>query len=95
VENIRVYDPTTSWREKPFAYAPRPSRLEGLRLGLVENGKYNSAALLKRLAEAMTASCAIGTFKLWTKQSPSQPARAALLAEVAAECDIAVCGVGD
>ena len=46
-----LFDPTAGpvGREAPIA--PRPARLDGLRIGLVENTKFNSDKLLVRLDE--------------------------------------------
>jgi hypothetical protein len=46
---IRVFDPTSRNAEREIRLAPRPPSLRGLRIGLVENTKYNSSTLLLRI----------------------------------------------
>ena len=51
--DIKLFDPTAAPAPKPVGLAPRPGRLTGLRLGLVENTKFNSDTLLLKLAERL------------------------------------------
>lgn len=95
METITVYDPTLPRAHKPFALAPRPKNLEGLRLGLVDNTKHNTDALLGDLAVALVETAGAHSFRIWQKHSASQPMRSELVEEVAKVCDIAICGVGD
>ena len=52
-----VFDPTVSPAPAPgaFLYAPRPTSLKGRRVGLVENTKFNSEVLLRKVAERLAA----------------------------------------
>ena len=47
-KQIRVFDPTITPKEQALRYAPRPTSLQGKKVGLVENTKYNSDTLLLR-----------------------------------------------
>ena len=47
---LQVFDPTTEAKEQPIAFVPRPESLRNVRIGLVENTKYNSDKLLLRIA---------------------------------------------
>ena len=54
-DRFRVYDPRGGVEAQPLAAAPRVKKLEGLRLGLLDNTKWNANKLLRgvrdRLAE--------------------------------------------
>lgn len=50
-----ILDPTTTSDEDPIAYAPRPTGLGGLKIGLVENTKPNSEAVQHAVAARMAA----------------------------------------
>lgn len=95
MNTITVYDPTLPRALKPFALAPRPQNLNGLRLGLVDNTKHNTDALLGDLAAALVETAGAHSFRSWQKHSASQPMRPDLVEEVAQGCDVAICGVGD
>jgi hypothetical protein len=47
---LDILDPTISTPREPIEYAARPTRLKGLRIGLLENTRRNSEAMLRRLA---------------------------------------------
>lgn len=48
-----LVDPTAAPVGRGVKLAPRPLRLDGLRIGLVENTEFNSETLLLRLAERL------------------------------------------
>ena len=48
-----IFDPTFSSVEEKFSFAARPQNLEGLKIGIVENTKYNSDILLLKIAELL------------------------------------------
>ena len=51
--NFQVFDPTTEAKEQALNYVPRPDSLRNLRIGLVENTKYNSDTLLLKIADIL------------------------------------------
>ena len=53
---MKLFDPTSKPVERAVDLAPRPSRLQGLRLGLVDNTKFNSDTLLTKLADRRLAA---------------------------------------
>lgn len=95
MEKQVLYDPTVSWNKEDLNYAHRPRSFQGINLGLVDNSKHNAGQLLKEIARVLIRSSDAESFKLYQKHSPSQPAHHDLLDEVARECDVAICGVGD
>jgi len=48
---IELLDPTVDAAKQPIAYVDRPGSLQGKRIGLIENTKYNSDKLLLRIGE--------------------------------------------
>ena len=48
---LGILDPTIAAPRARIDYAPRPLNLQGLRIGLIENTKKNSEAVLRKLAE--------------------------------------------
>ena len=48
-------DPTAAPNPRAIRLAPRPARLDGLRLVLVENTKFNAEPLLRKLADRLGA----------------------------------------
>ena len=50
---IELLDPTTGVATQPIAYVDRPASLEGKRVGLVENTKFNSDLLLAKIGDVL------------------------------------------
>ena len=50
---MKLFDPTSTPRERTVTLAPRPRDLAGLRVGLVENTKFNSDVILTKLGERL------------------------------------------
>jgi hypothetical protein len=72
--------------------AERPRSLAGLRIGLLDNGKEFSDVVLESLAEALRREHGVTSIKFWRKGFPAKGAP--FIAEMAAETDVAVSGVG-
>jgi hypothetical protein len=89
-----ILDPTIATVREPIAYVPRPRSLRGLRVGLIENTKKNSEAVLRRIAEELEAAHGMKMEVLVHK-----PQRAPLadfqIAELKGRADFAITGVGD
>ena len=72
--------------------AERPKSLAGLRIGLLDNGKEFSDVVLDGLAETLRRDHGANRIKFWRKGFPAKGAP--FIAEMAAETDVAVSGVG-
>jgi hypothetical protein len=72
--------------------AERPQSLHGLRIGLLDNGKEFSDAVLESLAEVLRSDYGVTNIKFWRKGFPAKGAP--FIAEMAAETDVAISGVG-
>jgi hypothetical protein len=89
-----ILDPTITTAREPIAYAPRPRRLEGLRIGVIENTKRNSEEVLKRLAEKLAAAHGM-TLQVLVHKPQRAPLKEAQIAELKGRVDFAIAGVGD
>jgi hypothetical protein len=72
--------------------AERPKSLHGLRVGLLDNGKEFSDVVLEALAEILRRDHGVTNIKFWRKGFPAKGAP--FIAEMAAETDVAISGVG-
>jgi hypothetical protein len=93
---MRLVDPTGGEMAAPvFVPAPRPARLRGLRLGLLNNSKSGSEAILRGLAAILDAEFAWRDVVHLTKHSASLPPAPGLMDELRARADLVITGVGD
>ncbi|MCJ7830454.1 MAG: hypothetical protein MUP74_03610 [Desulfobacterales bacterium] len=92
---IDLFDPTTPVDKSPIDYAPRPRRLDGLRVGLVDNTKFNSKTLLLKIAERLKARFNTEMTHLVTKASPGHSVSASAVADFKTRVDVVLAGIGD
>ena len=92
---IRVLDPTSRNVEQEIRLTPRPASLRGLRIGLVENTKYNSSALLLRIAAILEREYGAKSHMLRSKRTPATPVDEKTNEEFKIAVDVAIAGVGD
>jgi hypothetical protein len=90
-----VYDPRgiVSADEKPIA--PRLRRLEGMRLGILDNTKWNANKLLRRLRDDLGNNHGFSQINYYRKESFSKFADPALIRKIAAANDAVVTAIGD
>jgi hypothetical protein len=84
--------PTGPRSTAPTGLAERPKSLAGLRIGLLDNGKEFSDVVLEALAETLRRDHGATRIKFWRKGFPAMGAP--FIAEMAAETDVAVSGIG-
>lgn len=92
---IEILDPTREAAGSDAAYAKRTGSLQGVRVGLIENTKYNSDNILKRVGEILIRDYGAASYKLYRKRYSSVPAHEEIIQELVEECDVMVAGVGD
>jgi hypothetical protein len=92
---IQVFDPTTGAKEQPIAFVPRPESLRNVRIGLVENTKYNSDKLLVKIAAILEKEYGAKSHIMRSKHASGVPAHKEIIDEYAANCDVVIAGVGD
>ena len=92
---IELLDPTVEAAKQPIAYVDRPGTLQGKRIGLIENTKYNSDKLLLRIGEILKSEYGASETRMFRKHNASVPAHEEIIQEVRKTCDVVVAGVGD
>jgi hypothetical protein len=90
-----VFDPRGRVDAVHRPLARRPATLQGLRLGVLDNTKWNANRLLRKTAALLEAEHGIGAVSYYRKESFSKPAGPALIAEIAAANDIVLTAIGD
>ncbi len=92
----RVFDPTVSPAAPvTFSYALRPKSLRGLRVGLVENTKFNSEVILRKIAERLAARYQVRMTHLDHKKSSGHSVTPETIALFQQKADFVLAGVGD
>lgn len=89
-----ILDPTIATAREHIEYIPRPKSLRGLRIGLIENTKKNSEAVLRKVAEKLEAAYGMNVEVLVHKPQRA-PLKDAQVAELKGRTDFAITGVGD
>jgi hypothetical protein len=92
---MKLFDPTGQPARRELRLAPRPARLDGVRLGLVENTKFNSDRLLLALAERLGHDRGATVALLHRKRSPSHEIDQAAVAALRRQADLVISGIGD
>jgi hypothetical protein len=92
---MKLFDPTAPPVPRAITLAPRPRELRGLRVGLVENTKFNSAALLVKLGERLARDCGMAVAPVVRKRSPSHGVSEEAVEALGRTCDFVVSGIGD
>ena len=89
-----ILDPTIATGRDHIDYAPRPARLRGLRIGLIENTKKNSEAVLRKVAERLSTAHGM-TLEVLVHKDQRAPLKDAQIADLRGTVDFAITGVGD
>ena len=92
---MEILDPTSEPGSRAIAYAPRPRSLEGKRVALIENTKFNSDRLLQKIGEILKTEYGAADVRMWRKHNSSVPAHQEIIDELTRTCDVMVAGVGD
>ena len=90
-----VFDPRGQFDAERIAPAPRAATLEGSRLGILDNTKWNANRLLRKTAERLGQQHRFAGVHYYKKESFSRNADPALLAQIVAENDIVLTAIGD
>ena len=90
-----VFDPRGRVDAARIAPAPRVAGLEGLRLGVLDNTKWNAGRLLRKTAARLGERHGFAAVNYYRKESFSKYADPDLLAAIAADNDIILTAIGD
>src|SRR5580704_16177672 len=88
MEELTVFDPRGRVDAEQVALAPRAAALKGLRLGILDNTKWNANRLLRKTAALLEERHGVSAIGFYKKESFSKVADPALVAEIAANSDI-------
>ena len=92
---IELLDPTAEVATRAIAYVDRPATLEGKRVGLIDNTKFNSDRLLERIGAILKAEYGVAETRMFRKHNASVPAHEEIIVELRKGFDAMVAGVGD
>jgi hypothetical protein len=92
---MQLYAPTSTTATRKRTRAPALSKLDGARIGILENGKLNAEEMLNEVAALFVQRHGCTVVKLASKKNASAPAPANTLTQVAPEIDFLITGLGD
>ncbi len=90
-----VFDPRGQVAAERVAPAPRVTALEGLRLGVLDNTKWNANRLLRKTAARLEERFHFTAVNYYRKESFAKYADPSLIAAIAADNDIVLTAIGD
>jgi hypothetical protein len=90
-----VFDPRGTVETERLALAPRAHDLNGLRLGVLDNTKWNANRLLRKTTAVLGEKISLAAVNYYRKESFSKDADPALLATISADNDIVLTAIGD
>ena len=93
--STEIFDPSTSPEREAIDYVPRPKELSGLRIGLVENTKFNSDKLLLKIAHLLKERHGMEMVMLNSKKSASAFVEEEAIRDFKTKADFVLAGVGD
>ena len=91
---MKIFDPTSAPRPHALGLAPAPT-LHGARVMLVENTKFNSETLLRKLAERLSRKHATTVSGVHRKRSPSHEIEEGVVPALSRQADLVISGIGD
>ena len=92
---MQLYSPMSTTPKRKSVRAPVLTSIDGLRIGILENGKLNAEEMLNEVASLFVQrhGCTVRT--LTSKKNASAPAPSNTLVSVAQEVDFLITGLGD
>jgi hypothetical protein len=95
MSSVLLFDPRGIVDEDSTPIAPRKTKLEGLRLGILDNSKWNANKLLRCASAALSEDIKFAAVNYYVKQSFSKDAAPELIEQIARENDIVLTAIGD
>ena len=93
--DVIAFDPRGVVETGPMALAARAGSLDGLRLGVLDNTKWNANRLLRKTVGKLQEETSFAAVNYYRKESFSKDADPALIETIAADNDIALTAIGD
>jgi hypothetical protein len=94
-DGVPVYDPRGVVTATVRPIAPRVSRLDGLRLAVLDNTKWNGNKLLRKATEKLQSEIRFAAVNHYRKESFSKVAAPEIIAEIVANNDVVLTAIGD
>jgi hypothetical protein len=92
---LLLFDPRGKVREAVSPIAARKRTLEGLRLGVLDNSKWNANKILRGTSSALSCRVRFAAVNYYVKESFSKDAAAELIERIARDNDIVLTAIGD
>jgi uncharacterized protein YhfF len=92
---VRLVIPEASPPQSAATRKQRDLKVDGIRLGILDNSKGNADHLLKFIVEGVKAQIKVASVVAARKRSPSVPADKAVLDELAQQADCVISAMGD
>ncbi len=93
--DLSAFDPRGVVETEPLALAARARSLDGLRLGVLDNTKWNANRLLHKTVAKLQQEFSFASVSYYRKESFSKDADPALIEGIAADNDIVLTAIGD
>lgn len=90
-----IYDPRGVVEAEPRPLSPRAPALKGLRLGVLDNTKWNGRRLLEKTVALLEAEGPFAEVRYYKKESFSKSAAPGLIEQIAEECEAVLTAIGD
>lgn len=90
-----IYDPRGVIRFESVDTSKRKLSLNGLRLGVLDNSKWNANKILRGAVAALSQDIDFAQIHYYVKHSFSKDAAPELIEKIASECDIVLTAIGD
>lgn len=92
---VRVYDPRGVVEAETAHIAQRVKSLNGLRLGILDNTKWNGNKLLRKVLAMLEGEHDFAATNYYRKESFSKVATPELITQIVSENDVVVTAIGD
>jgi hypothetical protein len=92
---ILLFDPRGVVDQGSTPISPRKMKLDGLRLGILDNAKWNANKLLRGASAALSEGIKFAAVNYYVKESFSKDATPELIAQIAQDNDIVLTAIGD
>lgn len=90
-----VFDPRGTVASSNTPIALRPTALDGLRLAILDNSKWNANKILRNSVKALEQQVKFGAVNYYVKHSFSKDAAPELIEQIAADNDLVLTAIGD
>jgi len=90
-----VFDPRGVVENEPLNPSARVAGLHGLRLGVLDNTKWNAGRLLRNTVAQLEKQICFAAVNHYRKESFSKEADPSLIEKIAADNDIVLTAIGD